>query len=269
MGELQVFNNKEFGTIRIVKIEGEPWMVGRDVAQSLGYVNTKDALANHVDAEDKQIIQRSESTTLDIPNRGLTIINESGLYSLVLSSKMPNAKKFRRWVTSEVLPSIRKTGGYIAATPEMTEAEIMARAVLVAQDTIKRMDERIKVLQAENAVQKQVIAEFEPIRQYVDTILSSARTLTVTQIAADYGMSAKKLNKILHEEGIQRKVNRQWILYNKYMNHGYTKSRTINIVRKDGTPDTTLHTEWTQKGRLKIHEILTSRGIVAVMDRKK
>lgn len=129
-------------------------------------------------------------------------------------------------------------------------------------------EEKRLSLAAENEAQRQVIADFQPIKQYVDTILSSTRTLTTTQIAADYDMSAKKLNKILHEEGIQRYVNRQWILYKQYMGKGYTKSKTINIIRSDGRPDTVLNTEWTQKGRLLIHEILTARGIQAVMDRK-
>ncbi len=102
----------------------------------------------------------------------------------------------------------------------------------------------------------------------MDTILSSTRTLTTTQIAADYDMTARKLNKILHEEGIQRYVNGQWILYKQHMGKGYTKSKTINIIRSDGRPDTVLNTEWTQKGRLLIHEILTARGIQAVMDRQ-
>lgn len=123
-------------------------------------------------------------------------------------------------------------------------------------------------LEAENAAQRQAIADFQPIKQYVDTILSSTRTLTTTQIAADYDMSARRLNKILHEEGIQRYVNGQWILYKQHMGKGYTKSKTINITRSDGSPDTVLNTEWTQKGRLMIHEILTARGIQAVMDKQ-
>lgn len=122
-------------------------------------------------------------------------------------------------------------------------------------------------LEAENAAQRQAIADFQPIRQYVDTILSSTGTMATSQIAADYDMSARQLNKILHEEGIQRNVNGQWLLYKEYMGKGYTKSITIPITRSDGTPDTKLHTHWTQKGRLLIHEILTARGILAVMDR--
>ena len=108
-----VFTHPQFGTVRTVEISGEPWFVGKDVAEALGYSNTKDAIATHVASEDKKLIQRSEITTLEIPNRGMTIINESGLYSLILSSKLPSAKEFKHWVTAEVLPSIRKTGGYI------------------------------------------------------------------------------------------------------------------------------------------------------------
>lgn len=181
---------------------------------------------------------------------------ESGLYSLVLSSKLPGAKKFSKWVTSEVLPSIRKTGGYSIPKDYPSALRALADA-----------EEKRLALVAENEAQKQAIADFQPIKQYVDNILSSARTLTTTQIAADYDTSARKLNKILHEAGIQHKVNGQWILYKEHMGKGYTKSKTISITRSDGRPDTVLNTEWTQKGWLLIHEILTSRGILAVMDR--
>lgn len=109
--QCEIFNHPEFGNLRCIEKDGEPWFVGKDVATALGYANTKDAIYAHVDSEDKRIIQRSENTTLEIPNRGMTIINESGLYSLILSSKLKSAKRFKRWVTSEVLPCIRKTGG--------------------------------------------------------------------------------------------------------------------------------------------------------------
>jgi len=256
MTELKIFNNPEFGEIRTVELDGEPWLVGKDVAEALGYSDTKSALADHVDDEDKQIIQRRQIATLDIPNRGLTIINESGLYSLVLSSKLPGAKKFKRWVTSEVLPSIRRTGGY--RLPQDFPSAL--RALADAEE--KRM-----LLAAENEKQRQVIADFEPIRQYVDTILESTGTMTTTQIAADYGMSAKQLNRILNEAGIQRNVNGQWILYKKYMGQGYTDSKTFNFIHTDGRPDARINTMWTQKGRLLIHTTLEKRGIRAVMDR--
>lgn len=117
MNELQIFENPEFGRIRGLMLNSDPWFVGRDVAGALEYSNTKDALSTHVDPEDKRILQRSENATFEIPNRGLTIINESGLYSLILSSKLPTAKRFKHWVTSEVLPAIRKTGRYEMEAP--------------------------------------------------------------------------------------------------------------------------------------------------------
>ena len=140
--------------------------------------------------------------------------------------------------------------------------KVMARALNIANNTINN-------LKLENSMQKQMIAEFKPVKEYVDTILSSTDTVTVTQIAADYGLSAKALNKILFEEGLIHNVNKQWILYKKHMNRGYTKSETIDVKRADGSVKVVMNTKWTQKGRLKIHEILTAIGIVSEMDRDR
>lgn len=252
MNELKIFENPEFGAVRVVEVNGEPWMVGKDVAAALGYSDTDQVLRKHVDDDDKLTRQFDGSGQ----SRTMVIINESGLYCLVLSSKLPGAKKFRRWVTSEVLPSIRKTGGY--ALPKDYPSALRALA---------DAEEKRLALAAENEAQRQIIADFQPIKQYLDKILSSTGVMATTQIAADYDLSAKALNKILHDEGIQRNVSGQWILYQKYMGKGYTKSETIPIVHSDGTPGTKLFTKWTQKGRLLIHEILAERGIHAVMDR--
>lgn len=254
MNELKIFNNPEFGEIRTIDINGEPWMVGKDVASALGYERPTKAIQDHVDDEDKDEVPIQDSIGR---MQKTPIINESGLYSLVLSSKLPGAKKFRRWVTSEVLPSIRQTGGYNIPKDYPSALRAFADA-----------EEKRLALEAENEIQRQQIADFQPIRQYVDEILSSTGTMVITQIAADYGMSARALNKILCEAGIQRKVNGQWILYKEHMGKGYTSSKTVQITHKDGTPDTKINTVWTQKGRLMIHEILKSRGIDAVMDRK-
>ena len=271
MNNLTVFENPEFGSVRTVELDGEPWLVGKDVAAALGYKNPQEAIRTHVDDEDKGV---SEILTPG-GKQSVPIINESGLYSLVLSSKLPTARKFRRWVTSEVLPSIRKTGGYIAGQKELSPAELMAKALKVANDVLAERDARIAKLDAENIqllaeneAQRQVIADFEPVKQYVDTILQSKDAVTTTQIAADYGMSAKELNRILFQEGVQHKVNGQWILYKKYMGKGLTVSRTIHFLHSDGRPDTKMNTCWTQKGRMMIHNILTGRGIVALMDRE-
>lgn len=262
MNELMIFNNPEFGEIRTVEVNGEPWLVGKDVARALGYGEGKslaNAVANHVDAEDRGV------TEMMTPggNQNMTIINESGVYSLVLGSKLPSAKKFKRWVTSEVLPSIRKNGMYLL--PKDYPSAL--RALADSEEQRMALEASNATLAAENERQAQVIAEFEPIRQYVDIILESPDALATSQIAADYGMSAQELNKILRDEGVQHKVNGQWLLYKKHMNKGYTKSKTFQFTHSDGRADTKLHTQWTQKGRLMIHNILEKRGIVAMMDR--
>ena len=143
MQQVILFENEEFGQIRSIEIDGLPYFVGKDVAEILGYSNPRDALATHVDLEDKKVIQRSENTTLEIPNRGLTIINESGLYSLILSSKLPTVKAFKRWVTSEVLPSIRKTGNYIQKAEPYNIKEIVKEMICqLAPEIIKELENK-------------------------------------------------------------------------------------------------------------------------------
>lgn len=262
MEQLQIFNNPEFGNIRVIEIGGEPWMVGKDIAAALGYSDTFGALKKHVDDEDKQNCQNDSFET----PRGMTVINESGLYSLVLSSKLPTAKQFKRWVTSEVLPSIRKHGLY--ATESTVEAMLNDpdTAIRLLQE-IKEERAKRKALEEENEAQRQVIADFQPIRRYVDEILSSRETVTTAQIAADYDMTAQQLNKVLHEEDLQHKVGGQWILYRRHMGQGYTKSKTFPIAHKDGSSGAKMHTYWTQKGRMLINDILNKNGFFATMDK--
>jgi len=263
MNNLQIFTNPEFGEVRTVCINNEPWFVGKDVAIILKYANPNEAINDHVDAEDKLNSKTLTSFPLDLGQRGGWLINESGLYSLILSSKLPAAKKFKRWVTREVLPSIHKHGVY-AIDELLNNPDFAIKALCELRDERKKR----KALEAENAAQKQAIADFQPIQQYVDKILSSSGTMATSQIAADYEMSARRLNRILFENGIQHRVNGQWILYKKYMGKGYTSSKTVDITRSDGSAATILHTVWTQKGRLLIHNILEKRGIQAVMDRE-
>lgn len=251
--EIKTFEHPEFGSIRATEQNGEPWFCGKDVAALLGYANVKAALADHVDAEDKQILQRSEITTLEnVPNRGMTFINESGLYSLVLSSKLPNAKKFKRWVTSEVLPAIRRTGGYIAAKEEDTPEEIMARALLIANDTIQR--------------QKKQIEADRPKVSYCDEILRCENAILTTTIAKDYGMSAVAFNRKLNELGIQYKRGGTWFLYDRYADKGYTRSETYKYTDGDGRNCASVSTKWTQKGRLFLYEQLKEAGITPCVE---
>lgn len=191
---MKTFDSPEFGRVRTVEMNGEPWLVGKDVATALGYSNTKDALASHVDGEDKRIIQRSENATFAIPNRGLTLINESGLYSLVLASKLPSAKRFRRWVTSEVLPSIRKSGGYIAGQASMSDSELMAKALLVAQRQIEERNRQIETMQ--------------PKALFADAVSASKTSILVGDLA-----------KLLKQNGVDIGQNRlfEWLRTNGYL----------------------------------------------------
>lgn len=258
MNELQIFENKEFGKIRTVEINNEPYFVGKDVADILGYTNTPKAIRDHVDDEDKL----TERIVLSGQSRDMYVINESGLYSLILSSKLPTAKKFKRWVTSEVLPSIRKHGMY--ATDELIANPDIAIAAFQA---LKEEREQRQLLQFECNKQKQIIGELKPKADYTDIILQSKSLVTVTQIAKDYGMSGTAMNEMLHRYGVQYKQSGQWLLYSKYHNNGFTHSETVTITRSDGRTDTVMNTKWTQKGRLFIYNLLKSYGILPVIER--
>ena len=250
MQELQIFNFEEL-PVRTLTVDDEPYFVGNDVAQILGYEDYRGAINKKVDAEDKLRSQIDYAGQ----KRSVTLINESGLYSLIFSSKLESAKRFKRWVTSEVLPAIRKHGIY--ATDSVIEQTIQNPDYIITVLTEYKKEKE------QNLLLQQEIGELKPKADYVDEILKSTGTLATTQIAADYGISAQKLNKLLHEARLQRKVNKQWVLYSEHMGKSYTESDTIPIVRSDGREDTVLQTRWTQKGRLKIHEIMTDFGYEA------
>lgn len=243
MNDIQIFKHEQFGSIRSVAINDEPWFVGKDVAEVLGYADAFGALKKHVDDEDKQNCQNDSFES----NRGMTIINESGLYSLVLSSKLPSAKQFKRWVTSEVLPSLRKNGAYIAAKEDDTDMDIMARGLMAAQRMIEQRDAKIKML--------------TPKAEYADECLLATNGITVSSIAKEYGMSAIKLNGLLKGLGIQFKQNKQWLLYSKYQDKGYTVTRTTLYNHSDGKADMRRETLWTMKGRKLIYDKLATLGI--------
>nr|DAG02210.1 MAG TPA: repressor domain protein [Siphoviridae sp. ctmqu18] len=257
MSKLEIFENSEFGEIRTVEINNEPWFVGRDVATVLGYSNPRKAIGDHVDDEDKGV---TKCDTLG-GSQDLTIINESGLYSLILSSKLPNAKAFKRWVTSEVLPAIRKHGLYAID-------DILENPDIAIQALTKLKEERAarKALELDNQVKSQQIAELQPKATYYDLILQCKDLLSVTEIAKDYGMSAKGLNAMLHELGVQYNQSGVWFLYARYQHEGYTQTKTQNYNRPDGTQGSKVHTYWTQKGRLFIYNLLKSEDILPTIE---
>jgi len=250
--ELQVYKNAEFGSVRTTTLGGQPYFVGKDVADILGYSNSRKALIDHVDEEDKGV---TKCDTLG-GKQDLIIINESGLYSLILSSKMPNAKKFKRWVTNEVLPAIRKHGLY--ATDDLIANPDLAIAAFTA---LKEEREKNKELMAAVAIGQQQIAEMKPKATYYDVVLKCRDAVNISVIAKDYGWSAMRMNEYLHEKGIQFKQGDIWLLYQKHAPNGYTKTNTHIYEDSKGIKHTKVHTKWTQKGRLFIYEQLKVDGI--------
>ena len=254
MNEIKIFNNPLFGEVRVFIVNNEPWFVGKDVALLLGYAKPENALSTHVDDEDKTItlIQGTGSNY----KSNTTIINESGMYSLVFGSRLKTAKEFKRWVTSDVLPSIRKTGGYLATTQEDTPELIMARALQVAQATINKHQQMLEQANERIALQDTQLKQQAPKVKYVDDVLQSVNTYTSTQMSKELGLrEAEQLHKILKEKGVMFKQSGQWMLTAKYCEHGYTKPRTHQFTRNDGSIGTSTTTVWTEKGRVFLHNM--------------
>lgn len=252
--EIIFFKHEEFGEIRTLNIGGEPWFVGKDIAVALGYSAPRNAIQAHVDNEDKTaaLIQCTGSEY----KSNAVIINESGLYSLILSSKLTSAKKFKRWVTSEVLPSLRKHGAYFTAetlSKTMSDPRELAKLLTALADE----QEKRRKLEEENA--------FLSVKaNYYDRILQSKNSVPVTQIAKDYGMTAIAFNKMLHDYGIQYSIRNSWVLYAEYANLGYTQSKTYQI----GDNKAIMHTCWTQAGRIFLYNFLAERGIMPMCERE-
>lgn len=255
MNELKSFTFED-QQIRALTTEGEPWFVGKDVAEVLGYSNSRKAIADHVDSEDKGV---TKCYTLG-GTQQIAIINESGLYSLILSSKLPKAKEFKRWVTSEVLPTIRKHGAYM--TPVKIEE------VLTDPDTIIQLATQLKQEREGRLIAEQRIGELTPKADYCDRVLADKSLVTITQIAKDYGMSGRALNATLHDLGVIYKQCETWFLYAKYQKTGWTHSETIMVDKKDGTQKAVLNTKWTQKGRLGLYELLKAHGILPLIEQE-
>lgn len=252
MNELQLFNF-ENNQVRTLLINDEPWFVGKDVAEILGYSKARNAISTHVDDDDKKgaPIQGDLGGTQE-----MTVINESGVYALVFGSKLPSAKKFKHWVTSEVLPTLRKTGGYT-----------MPKTYLEALKAFTAEVEKNEMLSLENKIKTQQINELKPKADYTDRILKTTDLMTTTQIAKDYGMSAKQFNALLHDYKVQFKQNGQWLLYSQYQSKGYTSSETVEFDRSDGTVGVRLNTKWTQKGRLFLYGLLKKHDAVPTIER--
>ena len=262
--EVEIFKNPDFGIVRTMVIENEPYFVGKDVATILGYRDTSDALKRHVDVEDKLTRCFTDSGQ----GREMYVINESGLYSLILSSKLPGAKSFKRWVTSEVLPSIRKHGAY--ATDDVINKVLESPDFGIQLLTqLKREREKVQVLGAELEQKSNLIETMQPKVNYYDLILQCPDLIPITVIAKDYGMSANALNLKLNKLDVQYKQGGRWYLYAKYSGQGYAQSKTHEYTKQDGSTGVSVHLYWTQKGRIFIYNLLKAEGILPVIEREQ
>lgn len=261
MNELKIFESSEFGKVRTVLVNDEPFFVGKDVAEVLGYSKPRNAISSHVEKDDAL----KQGVTDELGRvQEMTLINESGLYSLILSSKMPRAREFKHWVTSEILPSIRRHGLY-AVDEVLADPDMLINALTALKEE-RANRERLEEL---NAAQAQQIAELQPKVSYYDVVLNCKDALSVSVIAKDYGWSAKKMNQYLHEHGVQYKQGGTWLLYQRYAEQGYTSTRTNTHLGKDGDVHTSVHTYWTQKGRLFIYDLLKEHGVLPLVEQMK
>ncbi len=263
MNAMQIFEYSGHA-VRVVEAAGVPYFVGRDVAEVLGYNNSRDALRKHVDEEDKGV------ASCDTPGgvQQLTVISESGLYSLVLRSHLPSARTFKHWVTSEVLPSVRKLGAY--ATPVTIEKVIADPdfGITLLQE-LKAERNKNASLETTIAVQSQQIAEMKPKVGYYDLVLRSPSLVKTSVIAKDYGMGAPTFNKLLQKLGVQYKQGDIWLLYAKFQDKGYTSTETYHYTNeKTGEPGTQCWTKWTQKGRLFLYDLLKANGILPMIEKE-
>jgi prophage antirepressor-like protein len=263
MNEIQIFNSPQFGEIRTATDDNnEPLFCAADVCKALGYVNGRDAISKHVD--DPDVAKRDAWVTTGTKADGseakrqtlMTFVNESGLYSLIFGSKLESAKQFKRWVTSEVLPEIRKNGGYIRGNVDETPEELMARALAVAKQTLERVERERQQLANTNenqriqlGIQDAEIKKAAPKVEYYDKVMQSNCTMTTTQIANGLGMPCHRLNKLLRDAGIQYKQSGQWLLRSPYTDFGLHAVRTQTYTHADGSIGTSQYTVWNERGK--------------------
>lgn len=254
---LQIFNNPEFGNIRVTGSPDDPLFCLADICRA-------------VDLDPSAVMRRLDKGVISshpLSTAGGTqmanFVNEDGLYDVILDSRKPEAKRFRKWITSEVLPSIRKTGSYsldykkIAADPEF---------IIQIGQALKAEQEKVAVLTEENAVLHQQVAELTPKASYYDVVLNCKDLVSVSKIAKDYGFSAVKFNKLLHKLGVQYKQGTIWLLYQKYANLGWTSTKTHIYLNSSGETQSCVLTYWSPKGRLGLYDLLKSKGYLPLIE---
>lgn len=251
MNELKIFNFED-KEVRTHVVNGNPWFVAKDVCDVLGISNNRHALSRLDDDEKDDVVLND-----GIRNRNFSIVNEYGLYNLIISSRKQEAKEFQRWVTHEVIPSIRKHGGYL--TPEKIEE------ALLNPDTLIQLATNLKEERTQRLLAEQRVNELQPKADYYDSILRNKSLMTISVIAKNYGMSAKGMNTLLHELGVQYNHAGTWLMYSKHQNKGYTHTEMIPV---QGSEKLVPSTKWTQKGHIFIYELLKSNGVLPLIEQK-
>lgn len=263
--KITIFNSPQFGDIRTAGTPGNPLFCLADVCKALDLQAS--AVIRRLD--DGVISSHPISDSLG-RQQVANFVSEDGLYDVILDSRKPEAKTFRKWITSEVLPSIRKTGRYSLSNRHLPDFSNPAEAARAWADQYEKTQaENKRALEAERQVIElsDAVAAMKPKADYCDVVLSSKETVTITQVAQDFGMSAKAFNVLLRNLGIQHKVAGQWILYAKYLPLGYVQSEPIIIDHKSGRKETKMFTKWTQKGRLFLYEELKRNNILPLIER--
>lgn len=265
MNDIKIFENEQFGKIRTAGTSEEPLFCLADVCKAVELSNPS-SVKSRLDKEDVQLIDLHALNYQMIGNSMATFVNETGFYEVLLFSSSPKVKPFRRWITHEILPSIRKTGQYSAFKVPRTFAE----ALRLAADQQEKIEEQQKQLEAnttEILALNDKVTEMQPKATYYDQILSSKNTILTTQIAKDYGYSAQRFNKLLESLHIQYRLRGQWLLYAEHAGNGYTKSVSIPFEYNDGTCGTRTQSEWTQRGRLFLYEKLKANNILPTIEK--
>lgn len=262
--ELQIFTNEQFGQVRILDIEGQPHFVGKDVAEILGYERPTKAIQDRVDEEDKYLLDNKTQSQfgIELGQRGGWLINESGLYSLILSSKLPQAKQFKRWVTSEVLPAIRKNGAFVT---DQKAVEIASSPTALAE-FLQGITDQVKRLEKQNLELAVELKETKPKAEYYDLMLANKGLIKTSEIAKNYGRSAQAFNKLLHKLKVIYKQGETWLPYAKYQTHNYVQLEPFAYKNSRGLDDVKMRTKWTMKGHIFLYELLKKNGILPLIE---
>lgn len=258
MNELQVFKNEKFGTVRTITENGKTLFCGTDIARALGYSNPRDAISRHC----RGVVKR-DGVSLTTNQHGvtteqvteMTFIPEGDIYRLAARSKLPGADEFERWIFDEVLVSINHTGGYLGNTENMSDFELVSRALLVVQKQLEQRDETIR--------------KIAPDAEYARNCLRAENGIVTSSIAKEYGMSAAAFNKMLNGFRIQYKRGGQWLLYAPYQDKCYMVPQTVPIEHSDGRVDQKVISLWTAEGRKFLYDALKARGVFPLSEKRR